>query len=182
MMGDSQLDFRSLFQWISHSLSVSSQQINTGGKEAVSLAKIPVETFRAPSIPAGGALELSKTRQPSQLFLSVRCSDTRKPYLVRYGFESEYGVYLARRVHVVDEDYFAGPRPNEDAQLGISSEKIVGVLPCPHCSNQAAGACPQCGQLFCAPDDNSAVQCPHCQAVLGGGGGPSEFSISGRVG
>lgn len=182
MMGDSDLDFRSLFQWISSSLSVTSQQINSGGNQAVSLAKIPTETFRAPSIPVGASLDLSKTRQPAQLFLSVRCSDTRKPFLVRYGFESQHGVYLARRVHVVDEDYFAGPRPNEDAQMGVSSEKIYGVLPCPHCGNEAAGSCPVCNQLFCAPEDNSPVQCPGCERVLGGGGGPGEFSLTGRVG
>jgi uncharacterized protein YegL len=183
MMGDSELDFRTLFQWISSSLSVTSQNIGTPGNQALSLAKIPAETFSAPSIPAGGAVDLLKPRQPSQVFLSVRCSMTRKPYLVRYGYESEYSVYVARRVHVVDEDYFAGPRPNEDAQMGISSEKIFGVLPCPHCSNRAAGSCPVCSQLFCAPEDNSDVQCPNCLRVLGGGnGGSQEFSISGRVG
>lgn len=182
MMGDSELDFRALFQWISSSLSVSSQQLAAPGKEAISLAKMPQDVFSAPSIPAGGAVELLRPRTPSQLFLSVRCSQTRQPYLVRYGFESEYGVYLARRVHVVDEDYFAGPRPNEDAQMGISSEKIFGVLPCPRCSNPAAGACPHCNQLFCAPEDGADVQCPQCLSVLSGGGGPGEFSISGRVG
>ena len=180
MMGDSEMDFRSLFQWISSSLSVSSQQI--GKQEAISLAKPPAELFHSPSIPANAREELLRARTPAQLFLSVRCCNYRKPYLVRYGWENEYGVYLARRVHVVDEDYFAGPKPNEDAQMGVSSEKIMGVLPCPHCDNRAAGACPNCGQLFCAPEDNSDVQCPGCLRILGGSGGPGEFSISGRVG
>lgn len=179
MMGDSEVDFRGLFQWISSSLSVSSQQI--GKQEAVSLAKPPAELFHASSIPANAREELLRPRQPSQLFLSVRCSNYRTPYLVRYGWENEYGVYAARRVHVVDEDYFAGPKPGEDAQMGVSSEKLFGVLPCPHCGNRAAGACPTCGQVFCAPEDDSNVQCPGCLRVLSGGG-PSEFSISGRVG
>jgi len=182
MMGESELDFRSAFQWISSSLSVSSQQLVSPGKETLSLAKMPEGVFQAPSLSALSAVENARSRTPSQLFLSLRCSDTRKPFLTRYGYENEYGVYLARRVHVVDEDYFSGPRPNEDALMGISSEKVVGVMPCPHCTNQAAGSCPNCKQLFCAPEDGSDVQCPGCLSVLGGGGGQSEFSLSGRVG
>ncbi len=182
MMGESELDFRSIFQWISSSLSVTSQQIVQPGKEAISLAKVP-QGIETPSLSALETAKGTGQRTPSQLFLSIRCSNTRKPYLTRYGFESEHGVYLARRVHVVDEDYFSGPRPNEDALMGISSEKVIGVLPCPHCSNQAAGACPTCKQLFCCPEDGSDVQCPGCLRVLGSGGGPqSEFSLSGRVG
>ena len=48
MMGESELDFRRLFQWISSSLSVTSQAIGAPGVEAISLAKIPAETFSAP--------------------------------------------------------------------------------------------------------------------------------------
>lgn len=181
MMGESELDFRSLFQWISSSLSVSSQQLVTPGKEAISLAKMPQGVFEAPSLSTLNS-ELSAPRTPSQLFLSERCCNTRRPFLTRYGFENEYGVYAARRTHMVDEDYFAGPRPNEDAMMGISSERVVGVLPCPYCNNRAAGQCPNCEQIFCAPEDGSDLQCPYCDAVLRSGGGSNEFSLRGRVG
>ena len=182
MMGESEMDFRSLFQWISSSVSVSSQQLVTPGKEAVSLAKIPQDVFEVPSLSALKKEEIATPRTPSQLFLSERCCNTRQPFLTRYGFESGYGVYVARRTHVVDEDYFSGPRPNEDATMGISNEKVIGVLPCPHCDNRAAGQCPNCHQLFCAPEDGSDLQCPHCGSFLGGGSGGGEFSLSGRVG
>jgi uncharacterized protein YegL len=183
MMGESELDFRSLFQWISSSLSVSSQQLGVPGKEAISLAKMPEGVFQAPSLATLNAVELSKPRTPTQLFLAIRCSTTRKPYLTRYAWESEYSVYVAQRAHVVDEDYFAGPRPNEDATLGISNDKIWGVAPCPHCNNRMAGACPNCSQLFCAPEDNSDIECPSCGVVLSGGGDSnSNFSLTGRMG
>ena len=182
MMGESELDFRSLFQWISSSLSVTSQQIGQPGKEAISLAKIPVETFSAPSIPVGASLDLDKPRRSNWLFLSERCCQTRAPFLTRYGFDSEYGLYTARQTHVVDEDYFSGPRPAEDALMGISSENVVGILPCPHCDNRSAGQCPNCGNLFCAPEDGADLQCPFCEAVLSSGGPGGPVSLSGRVG
>ncbi len=180
MMGESELDFRSLFQWISSSLSVTSQQIGTPGKEAVSLAKIPVETFSAPSIPLGASLD--KPRTPNHLFLSLRCCNTRKPFLTRFGFESEVGTYVARRTHIVDEDYFAGPRPSEDAMMGISSERVQGILPCPHCDNGSAGQCPNCNGLFCAPYDGSDLICPFCESTLSSGGPGGPISLSGRMG
>ena len=182
MMDENTPDFRSLFQWISSSLSVSSQQLGVPGKEAVSLAKMPAGVFSAPALSDLRAVELSKPRAPKQVFLSERCCNTRAPFLTRYGYDTDHDVYLARRTHVVDEDYFSGPRPSEDATMGISSEKVVGVLPCPHCDNRAAGQCPNCQQLFCAPEDGSPLQCPKCEAVLSGGGGGGEFSLSGRVG
>ena len=180
MMGESELDFRSLFQWISSSLSVTSQQIGQPGKEAISLAKIPAETFRAPSIPIGATLD--KPRRPVYLFLSLRCCNTRAPFLVRYGFDPEYGVYAANKTHVVDEDYFAGPRPSEDAMMGISSEQVLGILPCPHCDNRSAGQCPNCQNLFCAPEDGADLQCPFCKAVLSNGGPGGPVSLAGRMG
>ena len=180
MMGESELDFRSLFQWISSSLSVTSQQIGQPGKEAISLAKIPAETFSAPSIPIGATLD--KPRRPGYLFLSLRCCNTRAPFLVRYGFDDEYGVYAANKTHVVDEDYFAGPRPSEDAMMGISSEQVLGILPCPHCDNRSAGQCPNCQNLFCAPEDGADLQCPFCESVLSNGGPGGPVSLAGRMG
>ena len=180
MMGESELDFRSLFQWISSSLSVTSQNIGAPGVEAISLAKVPVETFSAPSIPVGAPLDQPK--RPTWLFLSLRCCNTRAPFLTRYGFDTEYGVYAAVRTHVVDDDYFAGPRPAEDAMMGISSENVIGILPCPHCNNRSAGQCPQCQNLFCAPEDGSGLVCPFCEAELGAGGPGGPVSLSGRVG
>ncbi len=182
MMGESELDFRSLFQWISSSLSVSSQQLVTPGKEAVTLAKMPAGVFHVPSLASLNESELTKPNSPTQLFLSERCCNTRQPFLTRYALDTEYDVYVAQRTHVVDEDYFSGPRPNEDATMGISNEKVFGVLPCPHCDNRAAGQCPNCQQLFCAPEDGSPLQCPQCAAVLSGGGDGGSFSLTGRVG
>lgn len=183
MMGEDELDFRAAFQWISHSLSTSSQQLaSPSGASGLSLAKMPEGVFSAPPIPPGGAA-LLKPKTPSQLFLSLRCSQTRHPYLTRYAFENDYNVYVARRIHPVDEDYFSGPRPNEDALMGISSDRVIGILPCPYCNNPMAGKCPNCQGLFCAPEDGSDLQCPYCESVLiSGPDSGSPFAISGRVG
>lgn len=88
MMGEDELDFRAAFQWISSSLSASSQQLaSPTGAGGLSLAKIPADVFSAPTIPSGA--RLSQPKAPSQLFLALRCSSTRSPYLTRYGFEGK---------------------------------------------------------------------------------------------
>lgn len=177
MMGDKPGDFRNLFAWISSSLSATSQQIAAPkASEAVSLAKMPAGVFSAPQTrPLREASAL-----PSQLFIAIRCSNTKKPYLTRY-LLNDGRYYHASRTHIVEEDYFSGQREaGSDANVNISSGHLIGVLPCPHCHNPAAGQCP-CGQIFCAPPDDSPVECPGCLRILGFGG-ESEFSLSGRMG
>jgi hypothetical protein len=87
--------------------------------------------------------------------------------------------YEAVRTHVVDEDYFAG-QSGGVSSLAVSSNRLIGVLPCPHCGNPGAGQC-VCGQIFCAPASDDPVECPGCLRILGFGG-EGEFSLSGRVG
>lgn len=183
MMGEDELDFRAVFQWISHSLSTSSQQLaSPNGTSGLSLAKMPDGVFSAP-ITLSKGIEPLKPKTPSQLFLPLRCSQTRRPYLTRYSYENDYNLYVARRIHPVDEDYFSGPRPNEDALMGISSDRIIGILPCPYCDSPMAGKCPNCQGLFCAPEDGSDLQCPYCDSILSTGpDSGSPFAISGRVG
>ena len=186
MMSDRPGDFRSLFQWISSSLSISSQAIARPGVEAVSLAKIPEGLLSAPPSELGPRMQ---SPMPSQLFVAQRCSEYKKPYLTRYQIAAEgpYAgqFYQATRTHKVDEDYFSGQknevRQADEAQVSISSSQMIGVLPCPYCHNVAAGQCPGCQQVFCAPDDDRPVECPGCLRVLGFGG-EGEFSLSGRMG
>jgi uncharacterized protein YegL len=76
MMSDQPGDFRSLFQWISSSLSGASQAIASPGAEGgVSLAKIPPGLMTAPQ---GGAMRAASPF-PMQLFISIRCNETKNP-------------------------------------------------------------------------------------------------------
>ena len=168
--------FRALFQWISASLSVTSHAIAGPTPGPISLEKLPEELSLAKA-----DAPRPQPRMQSQVFMAMRCSNTRRPYLVRYRLSEEHEAYEPVRTHPVDESYFEGTS-GTDASLAISSAHLMGILPCPHCHNDSAGRC-QCGQLFCAGDDPDSVTCPGCRAELTfGGPGGGNFQISGRLG
>lgn len=177
MMGDDEEDFRGLFSWISASLSAASQSIGLSGgapSGPVSLAKTPPDLFKA-----SGRTSPPRGLQ-SQVFVAARCSETRRPYLVRYRLAGYGEVYEPVRTHPVDEDYFAGAKPGSSGP-DLSSGQLAGILPCPHCGNEAAGKCP-CGQVFCCTPGQEELTCPGCGTPLSMSGGSGDVSIRGRMG
>jgi uncharacterized protein YegL len=175
MMRDNPESFRSLFQWISASLSITSQAVAGPAPGPISLEKLPDGIAPVPA----GAGPRARSRLQPQLFLPLRCSRTGHPYLVRYHLNDEYQVYEPMRTHRVDEDYFAGG--SAETALSVSSAQLAGILPCPYCHAPGAGSC-ECGQLMCASREEGTVNCPGCHQTLefDGPGGP--FSLSGRMG
>ncbi len=178
MMGGEPEDFRRLFEWISASLSTTSRRVGApggGAPGAVSLARIPPGLLEKPREASGD--------KPirSQLFVALRCSRTRRPYLLRYRLAGYGEFYEPVRTHPVDEDYFSG-EPGSAASQDLASGQVVGILPCPYCENEAAGKCP-CGTLFCCESgQEEPVVCPGCGSTLSLSGGGGDVSISGRIG
>jgi uncharacterized protein YegL len=176
MMQDRPESFRSLFQWISASLSVTSQAVASPTPGPVSLEKLPDELRPA----AAADRPRAKTGLQPHLFLPARCSRTRKPYLIRYHLNDEHRVYEPVRTHRVDEEYFAGG--SAETSLSVSTSQLAGILPCPHCRADGAGRC-ECGQLMCATDEMGPVDCPGCdEKVSFGGPSRDSFDLSGRMG
>ncbi len=174
MMRDNPDSFRSLFRWISASLSATSQAVAGGAPASLTLEKLPEGVTTAAAHPAARG---PRTGLQPQLFLAMRCSTTGRPYLVRYRLEESAECYVPVRTHPVDEEYLAAS--GGSPALSISSHQLCGVLPCPHCPNPGAGAC-GCGALMCAGDEGSYL-CPGCHARVHLGG-PGEFSLAGRMG
>jgi uncharacterized protein YegL len=175
-MDDNPESFVELFQWISSSLKITSQAVSGASTGPISLEKLPegIEAAEATNAPRA-----TSPLQP-QLFMAMRCARTRRPYLMRYRLNDDIEVYQPVRTHIIEEDYFAGTSTSE-ANLSVSSSQIVGILPCPHCSNDGAGRC-ACGQLFCTGEEDEDVTCPGCHASLTFGGSGGDFQVSGRLG
>ena len=176
MRGDPE-SFRRLFQWISSSITVTSKAVASPDPGPVSLDKLPDGVAPAP-VAAGPR---PRGARVPVIFIPFRCRRSRRPYLVRYRLLEALDGYEPLRTHRVDEEYLAAAG-GSDAALGLSSEQVFGVLPCPHCGAEGAGRCP-CGRLMCADDDVGPTACPWCGCTLqtaADGGGP--FSLSGRIG
>jgi hypothetical protein len=112
---------------------------------------------------------------PLQVFLHSRCTKTKKFYMLRYSYNDEHQVYLAKSAHPLPEDFFTG---DDAAPPAISSDLLYGSVPCPFCGNEMWGQCGNCGQIFCGPEKPPPqIECPTCQTVLQIGEGGS-FSVS----
>jgi uncharacterized protein YegL len=161
--------FKKFFVWLSASVQTASARLGDGDK--------PVE---GPPLPPN--LELAPDHSPfrdddspRQVFLQVRCSKQRKPYLMRFArrpYDGAYEAIAAHRLEVIEPG-------DADLLPPIRSSQLDGCPACPYCGNPAAGACP-CGALFCNdPAKRGPITCPACNAELTAGrGGPFDIKRS----
>lgn len=170
-----------LFVWISDTLSTASMGVADGDEKDAMLAKLPASVEKvepgqwAPSDPNG---------PPRQLFLHALCSKNRQPYLMRYGFDPEYGIYNPVAAHILDAEIadFGG---RGEGLPPVNSRYVNGAPSCAYCGNGSAGSCGNCGAVFCggARQKNGAMVCPGCGANLTPGGDSSSgFKIKASQG
>ena len=151
-----------LFIWMSSAIQSVSKNASQNGLSADDL-KTPE------GIEIVGDEYPDPPEDPPQLFFHGVCATTRKPYLMRLKYlpYGDGGVYLPDASFPVPDDFFidGGYTPPE-----ISSDRIVAMPPCPHCSNEDWCSCPRCGTGFCFNHEKSHEQgfvvCPECEARL----------------
>lgn len=165
--------FSKLFVWMSASIQNSSEAISSFNENALTLP--PPEgcvRMHADLLPIGGGA------RRRQVFLHVRCTETKRPFLLRYVLDDERGVYIARAVHVLEESFFP---EGGNVQESVSADLLWGDLPCPYCGNPVWVHCGHCRQFFCALDQlPEQLFCPlcGCNLVLATeGGGEVESSL-----
>lgn len=152
--------FGKLFVWLT--ASVSSASIGTGENAdgGINLQKLPdnIEKVEAPA-------ESFENGPPRQVFLRVRCSVKKSPYLMRYRFDPLVGCYQPTVAHQLTEDEAQSTTEGEMSE--IPSELLNGAPDCPWCGNPGGGQCGNCGTMFCSDaTDSSDIQCPGCNTIL----------------
>jgi len=164
--------FANLFVWLS--ASVQSMSIAPDA-ERISLEKIPL----------GAGLELVDPASPpppspQRLYFHVSCQKTRRPYLMRYRFEPEAGVYLAQDAHPLPEDFFSEGTLKSPA---VAANQLYGAVECPFCGHTAWGQCGFCHHLFCldGQTETPSMVCPVCETKLSKGE-EGAFNIEGSMG
>lgn len=154
-----------LFVWISDTLGTASMGVAEGNEKAVMLEKLPASVEKVE--PGQWEMAQSGGAPPRQLFLYGLCGVKRLPYLMRYGYDPNYGVYHPTAAHKLD-------RENADfSDRGqhlppVNSRVVNGCPDCPHCGSEGAGSCGNCGTVFCGGarrDDGKSI-CPGCNAQL----------------
>ena len=151
---------KKLFVWLTASVTEGSRGVHEPDAGAgVNLSKLPESIVKVDhTVPA-------RSGPQRQVFLFARCSKSRQPYLMRYRYEEEHGIYLPVAGHRMDSESVTSRETF--ALPSISSEQLDGAPACPYCGAEGAGSCGNCGAVFCG-DARSAedVTCPGCQNVL----------------
>ncbi|PQJ71315.1 hypothetical protein BTO01_08495 [Vibrio jasicida] len=170
--------FASFVEWVSSSIQVQSSRIEASGNETLSLNK---NTQRGISLVKD--LAQYDHTDPSCVTLVGRCSETAKPYLIKY--QSFNDTSLAKYAPVetyhlvggfgVSDSYFDWT--DERYQTSeINTSLLDGAPSCPHCVNQTAFAMCECGKLTCV-GHSMEVSCPWCERPIHFGDGGSDFSV-----
>jgi hypothetical protein len=152
---------KKLFVWLTASVTEGSRGIHEPNEGAgINLDKLP-ETI----VKVDQNYQHRHSSAPRQVFLYGKCSKRRQPYLMRYRFEDEYGIYVPVASHVVELG--EGGERESFALPPIDSSQLDGCPPCPHCNAPGAGACGTCGTIFCSdPRGIEDIICPGCQTTL----------------
>lgn len=170
--------FASFVEWVSSSIQVQSSRIEATGNESLSINE---------NTQGGISLVKDMTKydhtDPSCVTLLGRCSETSKPYLIKYqGVNNSSFAKFAplETYHLVGgfrvtENYFEWSDERYQ-QSEINTSLLDGAPSCPHCSNHTAFAMCECGKLTCVGHSMEVV-CPWCERTIRFGEGGAEFSV-----
>jgi len=151
---------KKLFVWLTASVTETSHGVNDVTPEkGINLSKLP-ECVQKVDHTA-----VARQGPPRQVFIFARCTKSRQPYLMRYRYEEELGVYLPKDSHPMDSETLSNRETF--ALPEIPSELLDGPSHCPYCYALGAGSCGNCGTVFCSdPGGTESIVCPGCQNTL----------------
>jgi uncharacterized protein YegL len=153
--------FSDFFKWVSASVSMASQKLETAGEQGMGLPNLPQNVEVAQ--PGGG----ERPVPDRYVFIHSRCVKTKGFYIMRYQKQAGDGraaVYRGVASHRVDDFEF-------DSQQGagglqISTSALKGHLPCPYCQNPWWAMCAN-DHIHCCPPAQGPVTltCPWCNST-----------------
>lgn len=143
--------FAKLFKCVSASVQNATNSIAAGEDKRDDLAELAAGALESPT-----AEDLLPCRETKQVMLSVRCSRTRKTYLLRYHL-NDNEQYVCTAAHPLLEELEGG-----SVKVGqVHASRLGNPHACPYCGNQALVHC-QCGELSCIAPGASEMCCPTC--------------------
>lgn len=157
-------DFARFIKWISASVTAHSRSV---GEESPPAEQTDYLVRLTKDV-------LSQKYDENCVTLAGRCSQSRRPYLIKYerpntrlsglNFDLNINGFNIAGCYPIDEDYFAWS-DNSASFMQVNTSELHGVPGCPHCGNASAFALCSCGKLLCinGPDD---VICPWCEKAL----------------
>ena len=171
-------DFTQFIKWVTASITAHSRSV---GEEAPPLTHSDYVVRLAKE-------DVARTSDETCVVLTGRCSQSRRPYLMKYerpainlaalDFKLNIQPFNLAGCFPIDEDYFAWSDASASA-LQVNTSQLHGVPGCPHCGNGSAFALCTCGKLLCINGPDEAI-CPWCDKGLSfsNSGDASDFDVN----
>jgi uncharacterized protein YegL len=160
--------FKAFFQWVSASVSVASQRVDSANETAINLPNIPQEHLEVANQETEKHSKNEKVDADHLAFLHIRCNRTKKDFVGRYEkVGSTGGGFFSKakpKYQLIGSFEVPGWESGEGATGKMSTESFDDVPACPHCPNDWIAGC-QCGGLQCAPAMHQgpiSLTCPWC--------------------
>ncbi len=159
-----EMSFKAFFKWVTDTIRTTSASVSDLGDDSLKLASTPninlekVDTSKACTIDENYTVLLGK------------CSNTKKPYLVKYakkvsdveGWESmnlKYADFKLVGAYPIDGEAYDNLSDGTSNRL-INTSYLRGVPTCPCCGNQIGVVVCSCGNIMCSSEETTA--CPWC--------------------
>ena len=164
--------FSRFVKWVSLSIQSQSRSVSTEQSNQVSLAKADSELLA--SVDSNRESFLYEGLDDRYAVFIGKCAKKNLPYLIKYQrhlgrIETSDPVLsklLQTRRYALDvtvpikNNYFDFS-DDQESDLSVSSEDLIGQPNCPHCGAQFAMAVCRCGKILCVEDGGERT-CPWC--------------------
>lgn len=184
--------YREFFRWVTDSIKVKSQAVDSGGSGNEGLSTSGVDLKKVKTVNVDMPDPTSEVDDHVAIFQG-KCQSTKRGYLVKYEVDAMDQEFAAAGFAKAGLYTLAGayPLPPSYGELSdgterggmhqMSTEKLRGMPSCPCCSHQFAMAICQCGGIFCL--DGGGIQtCPNCNVTSQFGAGDGHIDINRRQG
>lgn len=170
--------FKAFFKWVTASIKATSVSVTDSGIDDVQLA--PTNGINLEKVDTSESCQIDE----NFVVLLGKCSNTKKPYLVKYAkrmapLEGLEELNIKRTefklvgAYPIDEESY-NALSNGKSNVSINTTFLRGVPTCPCCGNQLGVVVCECGNIMCS--DGKTTACPWC-GMEGSLGEISEYGM-----
>lgn len=144
--------------WVSRSIGITSTAVERGAE--VSVRQDTTLSKDGPIQLVDVSRQHDSTLDQRNVFITGKCSATRKPYAIKYGRGSAGATYQFDFGSPLPEDYFE--LTDGESLVQVNTHQLAGVGRCPICEHNCALCKCRCGKVTCADLGGGEVTCPWC--------------------
>ena len=147
-------------KWVSRSIGVSSQAVERGAE--VSICENKTASADDPIVLVKNSLGGAGAVDQRFVFLIGRCSDSKKPYILKFARQAKSKQYECEFSGSLPDDYF--DFTEGDSAAVVNTQELGEAPCCPLCESKFSINLCRCGRMHCSDIEEGEHTCPWCNA------------------